>query len=141
MDQIELGPSQLPVLAKVYFKGAVCHDDVLPPSEVDHDIARLVDLGFLDEYDKDAFGRDSVHTQSPYWTIFITPEGRRYFERFSYFERVMFALGTGIDALLCDKISHLSVGQLPVFLSSDNKDICKSAREQLRRLGYGSHTR
>jgi len=87
------------------------------------------------------FGRDSVHTPTPFWTIFITSKGREYLEKFSYFERVMFALGTGIDSLLCDKVAHLSADQLPIFLSSGNKDISKSALKQLQRLSYGSHTR
>jgi len=137
----ELEHDQLALLAKVYFSGVEYHHDTRPPSEVDHTAAYLIALEFLEEYDQDAFGCDSVHTQSPYWTIFITSKGRRYLEKFSYFERVMFALGTGIDSLLCDKVAHLSADQLPVFLSSGNKDICRSALKRLRRLGYGSHAR
>lgn len=141
MNWTELEHNQLALLAKVYFAGVEYHHDTRPPSEVDHTAAYLIALEFLEEYGKDSFGDDSIHTPSPYWTVFITLKGRRYIEKFSYFERVMFALGTGIDALLCDKVAHLSADQLPIFLSSDNKDISKSAMNRLRRLGYGSDKR
>lgn len=140
MKWAELEYSQLSLLAKVYFSGAVYHHDTRPPSEVDSDFSCLIGLEFLEECDQDAFRCDSVHTPSPYWTVFITLKGRRYLEKFSYFDRIMFALGTGIDSLLCDKVAHLPADQLPVFLSSDNADISKSALKRLRRLGYGSHT-
>lgn len=135
----ELESDQLALLAKVYFSGAVYYHDSRPPSEIDRTAVYLVALEFIEEYDQDAFGCDSVHTQTPYWTVFITSKGRRYIEKFSYFERIMFALGTGIDSLLCDKVDHLPADQLPIFLSSGNKDIRKSALRRLRRLGYGSH--
>ncbi len=136
----ELGSDQLALLAKVYFSGAVYYHDSRPPSKIDRVAAHLTTLEFIEEYGKDSFGCDSVQTQSPYWTVFITPKGRRYIEKFSCFERVMFALGTGIDSLLCDKVEHLSADQLPFFLSSGNKDIRKSALRRLRGLGYGSHS-